>query len=329
MRVATFSLVAQDPKTGDLGVAVASKFLAVGAVVPFAEAGVGAIATQSYANPRYGPQGLALLRQGASPEGVLEAFRRTDPGLEKRQFGLVAATGESLTFTGAECHPWAGGVAGKGFAAQGNLLSGSEVVEAMVETFLTAQAPFPERLLLALKAGDPSAEPATLRGTLSTEAPRVDLRKLGNKLLASVQESLRSRLWSGGAMWFSAFLVAGWLYAFRSSEANRLRWLFTGALGLVLVIQAGGNSGELERPAATWLAPLVVVFGAGFFGVLLSSSEFVSGWPRAAMAVEITRADGSKAKAEVLCRIDTLDELDYYKNGGIMPYVLRNLAKAG
>ena len=154
MRVATFSLVAQDPKTGDLGVAVASKFLAVGAVVPFAEAGVGAIATQSYANPRYGPQGLALLRQGASPEGVLEAFRRTDPGLEKRQFGLVAATGESLTFTGAECHPWAGGVAGKGFAAQGNLLSGSEVVEAMVETFLTAQAPFPERLLLALKAGE-------------------------------------------------------------------------------------------------------------------------------------------------------------------------------
>ena len=79
MRVATFSLVAQDPKTGDLGVAVASKFLAVGAVVPFAEAGVGAIATQSYADPRYGPRGLALLRQGASPEGVSEAFRGTGP----------------------------------------------------------------------------------------------------------------------------------------------------------------------------------------------------------------------------------------------------------
>jgi hypothetical protein len=128
MRIATFSLVARDPDTGDLGVAVASKFLAVGAVVPFAEAGVGAIATQSYANPRYGPQGLALLRQGASPKGVLEAFRRTDPDLEKRQFGLVAATGESLTFTGAECHPWAGGLSGEGFAAQGNLLSGPEVV---------------------------------------------------------------------------------------------------------------------------------------------------------------------------------------------------------
>lgn len=155
MVVATFSLVAQDPETGDLGVAVASKFLAVGSVVPFARAGVGAIATQSYANPRFGPQGLALLRQGASPEGVLEAFRRTDPGLEKRQFGLVSARGEALSFTGAECHPWAGGRAGKGFAAQGNLLAGPQVMEAMVETFLREErTPFPERLLLALKAGE-------------------------------------------------------------------------------------------------------------------------------------------------------------------------------
>ncbi|WP_243030820.1 DUF1028 domain-containing protein [Thermus altitudinis] len=155
MVVATFSLVAQDPETGDLGVAVASKFLAVGSVVPFARAGVGAIATQSYANPRFGPQGLTLLQQGASPEGVLEAFRRTDPGLEKRQFGLVSVRGEALSFTGAECHPWAGGRAGKGFAAQGNLLAGPQVVEAMVETFLREErTPFPERLLLALKAGE-------------------------------------------------------------------------------------------------------------------------------------------------------------------------------
>ncbi|KGQ22055.1 DUF1028 domain-containing protein [Thermus filiformis] len=154
MVVATFSLVARDPDTGDLGVAVASKFLAVGAVVPHAEAGVGAIATQSYANPRFGPQGLALLRQGASPEGVLEAFRRTDPGLEKRQFGLVTARGEALTFTGQDCHPWAGGVAGEGFAAQGNLLAGPEVVEAMAQTFQASRAPFPERLLLALEAGE-------------------------------------------------------------------------------------------------------------------------------------------------------------------------------
>lgn len=155
MVVATFSLVARDPRTGDLGVAVASKFLAVGAVVPFAQAGVGAIATQSYANPRFGPQGLALLGQGASPEGVLEAFRRTDPHLERRQFGLVSARGESLTFTGSECHFWAGGLSGVGYAAQGNLLAGPEVVEAMVEAFLREErAPFPERLLLALKAGE-------------------------------------------------------------------------------------------------------------------------------------------------------------------------------
>ncbi|WP_038058548.1 DUF1028 domain-containing protein [Thermus amyloliquefaciens] len=155
MVVATYSLVAQDPKTGDLGVAVASKFLAVGSVVPFARAGVGAIATQSYANPRFGFQGLALLEQGASPEGVLEALRRTDPGLERRQFGLVSGRGEALTFTGGECHPWAGGRAGKGFAAQGNLLPGPQVVEAMVETFLREEGtPFPERLLLALKAGE-------------------------------------------------------------------------------------------------------------------------------------------------------------------------------
>ncbi len=155
MRIATFSLVARDPESGALGVAVASKFLAVGAVVPYAKAGVGAIATQSYANPRFGPQGLALLEAGASPEGVLEAFRRTDPELHLRQFGLVTASGEALTFTGEGCHPWAGGSSGEHFAAQGNLLRGPEVVEAMVETWRErTELPFPERLLKALLAAD-------------------------------------------------------------------------------------------------------------------------------------------------------------------------------
>ena len=138
---------------------------------------------------------------------------------------------------------------------------------------------------LALKAGDPTADPSVLRATLSAEAPRLDLRKLGNKMLASVQESLRSRMWSGGAMWFTAFLVTGWLYAFRHALANRLRWLFTVALALAIIVQAACNSGELERPAAVWLAPLIVVFGAGFLGVLLASSELVAGWPRVAMTV--------------------------------------------
>ncbi len=155
MRIATFSLVARDPESGALGVAVASKFLAVGAVVPYAKAGMGAIATQSYANPRFGPQGLALLEAGASPEGVLEAFRRTDPELHLRQFGLVAASGEALTFTGEGCHPWAGGISGENFAAQGNLLTGPEVVEALAETWRERQdLPFPERLIAALLAAD-------------------------------------------------------------------------------------------------------------------------------------------------------------------------------
>lgn len=153
--VSTFSIVARDPQTGDLGIAVASKFLAVGAVVPFAEAGVGALATQSYANTTYGPRAMAILRAGGSPKAVLEAFERTDPELAQRQFGLVSAKGESLTFTGDACHPWAGGRSGEGFAAQGNLLVGPQVIDAMVETYQSkASLPFPERLLEALLAGD-------------------------------------------------------------------------------------------------------------------------------------------------------------------------------
>lgn len=153
--IATFSLIARDPETGDLGVAVASKFLAVGFVVPWLEAGVGAVATQSYANPRFGPQGLALMRAEAGMDEVLATFRRTDPGLETRQFGLVNAAGESLTFTGAECHAWAGGRSGPNYAAQGNILTGPEVIEALVETYLDRQdLPFPERLTAALRAAD-------------------------------------------------------------------------------------------------------------------------------------------------------------------------------
>ena len=155
MRIATFSLVARDPESGALGVAVASKFLAVGAVVPHARAGVGAVATQSYANPTFGPRGLAILEAGGSPEAVREAFLRTDPEIHLRQFGVVDQSGASATFTGEGCHGWAGGVAGENFAAQGNLLAGPEVVEALVETFRARDdLPFPERLLAALHAAD-------------------------------------------------------------------------------------------------------------------------------------------------------------------------------
>ncbi|RDI94879.1 DUF1028 domain-containing protein [Meiothermus sp. QL-1] len=153
--VSTFSLVACDSQTGDLGIAVASKFLAVGWVVPWARAGVGAVATQSYANPAFGPKGLALMEAGAGPEDILSVFARTDPELAKRQFGLVLNSGESLSYTGPACHPWAGGRWGEGYAAQGNLLAGPEVVEALEQTFLQrTDLPFPERLVEALRQAE-------------------------------------------------------------------------------------------------------------------------------------------------------------------------------
>jgi 4-amino-4-deoxy-L-arabinose transferase-like glycosyltransferase len=133
---------------------------------------------------------------------------------------------------------------------------------------------------IALKFGDPTAEPATVRATFSTESPRIDLRKLGNKALTSLQDNIKSRIWSGGGMWFSAFFVAGWLYAFRSPTANRLRWVFTAALGVGLLAQAALNSGESERHVLIWLAPLILIFGAGFFFVLLGSNAALTQWPR-------------------------------------------------
>ncbi len=155
MLVSTFSLVARDADTGDLAVVVASKFLAVGAVVPWAKAGVGAVATQSYANPAFGPQGLALMEAGAGPEDILAVFARTDPDLSKRQFGYVLANGESLSYTGTACHAWAGGRWGPNYAAQGNLLVGPEVVEALEQTFLKrTDLAFPERLVVALREAD-------------------------------------------------------------------------------------------------------------------------------------------------------------------------------
>lgn len=154
-RISTFSLVAKDPHSSDLGIAVASKFLAVGFVVPWAKAGVGAVATQSYVNPDFGPKGLALMQSGASPEDILNVFHRSDPELATRQFGLVTASGESLSYTGQKCHAWAGGKSGPNYAAQGNLLTGPEVVEALEQTFLTRDdLPFPQRLLEALNQAD-------------------------------------------------------------------------------------------------------------------------------------------------------------------------------
>jgi uncharacterized Ntn-hydrolase superfamily protein len=151
----TFSIVARDDATGDLGVAVASKFLAVGAVVPWAAAEIGAIATQAYANVRYGPDGLAALRGGSDAPSVVATLTGADPGAAERQVGIVDAQGAASSFTGGACLPWAGGRHGPGYAVQGNILTGPEVVDAVVEAW-TARAgeDFADRLSAALLAGD-------------------------------------------------------------------------------------------------------------------------------------------------------------------------------
>jgi uncharacterized Ntn-hydrolase superfamily protein len=150
----TFSIVATDGTAW--GVAVASKFLAVGSAVPAAAAGVGAIATQSWANLAYRPDGLALLRDGHPAEETLRRLTEADENRAERQAGIVDRDGGSATYTGTGCHPWAGGVTGQGYAIQGNILVGPEVVEAMRRSWLetSADAPLATRILAALRAGD-------------------------------------------------------------------------------------------------------------------------------------------------------------------------------
>jgi uncharacterized Ntn-hydrolase superfamily protein len=133
--VATYSIVACDLDADQWGVAVQSKFLAVGSLVSWAEPRVGAIATQSYANPRYGPDGLALLGEGRSAEEVVELLTAADDGRAERQVGVVDAQGRAATFTGDACHDWAGGRTGNGYAAQGNILLSQETVDALAMTF--------------------------------------------------------------------------------------------------------------------------------------------------------------------------------------------------
>jgi uncharacterized Ntn-hydrolase superfamily protein len=151
--VATYSIVACDLDAGQWGVAVQSKFLAVGSVVPWAEPHVGAIATQSYANPRYGPDGLVLLREGRSAEEAVESLTAADEGRAERQVGIVDGQGRAATFTGLECHDWAGGRTGEGYAAQGNILVSGETVDALAVTFeQNAHLSLAERLIECLAA---------------------------------------------------------------------------------------------------------------------------------------------------------------------------------
>jgi uncharacterized Ntn-hydrolase superfamily protein len=149
----TFSIVARDPATGDLGIAVQSKFLAVGAVVPWAKAGVGAVATQAWANTSFGPDGLALMAAGVPAQNALDRLVASDPGSAHRQVGLVDARGQAATFTGAQCTHWAGGRTGSGYACQGNILVGEATVIAMAQTFEGAPGGLWDRLVAALAAG--------------------------------------------------------------------------------------------------------------------------------------------------------------------------------
>jgi uncharacterized Ntn-hydrolase superfamily protein len=152
MTYGTFSIAACDLDAGQWGVATQSKFLAVGSVVPWAEPHVGAVATQAYANPRYGPEGLVLLRQELGAEEVVVRLTEADEGREHRQVGIVDAEGRAASFTGPSCIDWAGGRTGPGYAAQGNILVSGETIDAMAETFESRSVPLAERLIDCLAA---------------------------------------------------------------------------------------------------------------------------------------------------------------------------------
>lgn len=152
--ISTFSIVARDSATGELGIAVASRFFSVGSVVPWAKADVGAVATQSYANTSFGWRGLDLLEKGASPQEIVAILLRNDPTPQKRQFGIVSADGQSATFSGALCNAWAGGRNGPNYAVQGNILAGEAVVTAMEAAFLQTSGTLADRMYAALLAGE-------------------------------------------------------------------------------------------------------------------------------------------------------------------------------
>jgi uncharacterized Ntn-hydrolase superfamily protein len=151
--LSTFSIVAADPDQREIGIAVQSKFLAVGAVVPWLESGAGAIATQAWANTTFGPRALELLSGGEPPEQVVQTLLAADDNAEDRQFGIVDAQGRASSYTGARCIDWAGGIAADGFAAQGNCLAGAAVVDALAATFRATPGLLADRLVAALAAG--------------------------------------------------------------------------------------------------------------------------------------------------------------------------------
>lgn len=152
--VNTFSIVGADPQTGEVGVAVASKYFAVGSVVPWAKAEIGAIATQAWVNTDFGPIGLELLAKGLSPQAVIDSLTKADSLFQRRQVGVIDSQGDAATFTGKGCMSWAGGLVGKNCAAQGNILVSEHVIDCMIHAFENTQGSLGDKLLVALLAGD-------------------------------------------------------------------------------------------------------------------------------------------------------------------------------
>ncbi|MGF1631814.1 MAG: DUF1028 domain-containing protein [Kiloniellaceae bacterium] len=151
----TYSIVARDPATGDFGIAVASRFFAVGALVPHLCGGAGAVATQAFVSPLYGTDGIALLAEGASAEEALRAVTRRDEGRASRQVHMIDATGSSAAFTGDKCIDWAGHLVGQGVSVAGNMLAGPKVIGATLEAYEdNRDLPLAERLMTAMEAGE-------------------------------------------------------------------------------------------------------------------------------------------------------------------------------
>lgn len=217
--VATFSIAAVDRAAGDVGVAVASKFLAVGNIVPWTDPCVGAVATQALANAGYGRRGLALMRDGNSAEAALRQLLADDPGREHRQVGLAGLASGAVAHTGRHCYGWAGHRVGEGFTCQGNILTGPDVVDAMAAAFLATTGPLQGRLLASLQAGD--AAGGDRRGRQSA-ALRVERVAGGYQGLSDVVADLRVDDHPGPVMELGRLVGLSDLYFGRSPETEKL-----------------------------------------------------------------------------------------------------------
>jgi uncharacterized Ntn-hydrolase superfamily protein len=269
--VATYSIVACDLQAAQWGVAVQSKFLAVGSVVPWAEPQVGAVATQAYANPRYGPEGLAQLRAGLSAAEVVERLTTVDDERESRQVGIVDGAGSAATFTGSECLEWAGGRTGLGYAAQGNILVSAATVDALAETFeRTDGAPLADRLLRCLGAAQ--AAGGDRRGQQSAALLVVE-RDAGYGNLSDVVVDLRAddharpveeleRLYAIHQQLFGHTPRDEWLKVddeLRSELVTRLGRLgYDGSLEQAFAAWAGTENLEERVEGAEWIDPIVL-----------------------------------------------------------------------